>query len=155
MSDDWNAGLDRLNAMLAWWGVSKTNGEDGVEARLKRFQAFTSDLQEVFSNAQSEQMRSLFATNEAVANSLKDLGHCRQPRDVLAAEMVVLATLLDGTSRRTKIWVELLQKVQNCCSSLVRDAAEDLSSPERSDAASKSPASTERRRGKDEDARTS
>lgn len=119
-------GLDRLNALFAWWGVPAANGNGQIDGQMKRFQAFTSDLQKTYSEAYSRQMSALFAANERIAGSLQEFLRCRQPQDVIAAESNVLATIMEGASLQAKTWVELTQKVQDCCTAMAREAADEI-----------------------------
>jgi hypothetical protein len=120
-----NPGLDRLNAMFVWWGIPNTNG-NGQFGQFKRFQAFTNDLGKVCSEAYSRQMGSLLDANGRIASSLQEFARCRQPPDVVAAELSVLATVLEQASLQAKASVELLQQVQDRCSAMAREVAEDL-----------------------------
>ena len=119
-------GLDRLNAMFAWWGIPSANGNGQFGMQFKRFQAFTSDLGKVYGDAYSKQMGTLLDANGRIATSLQEFIRCRQPPDLLAAELNVLATVLEQASLQAKTSVELLQQVQDRCSAMAREVAEDL-----------------------------
>lgn len=119
-------GLDRLNATFAWWGVPGASGNGQIDGQMKRFQALTSDLQKVYGDAYSKQMGTLLGANERIARSLQEFLRCRQPQDLIAAEANVLATILQETSLQAKTWVELTQKVQDCCAAAAREAAVGL-----------------------------
>ena len=115
-------GLNRLNALFTWWGVPNSDGNGDIDTQMKRLQACASDLQKSYSDAYGRQMHALFAANERLAGSLQELVRCRNPRDIIAAELNILATLLEGALVQTKAWVELTKKVQGCCAAMTRDA---------------------------------
>ena len=117
-------GLDRLNALFAWWGIPDAGENGNVDGQMKRFQAFTSDLQKVYGEAYNRQMEAMFTANERIAKSLQAFLHCREARDVIAAESNVLATILEGASLQSRTWVEVTQKIQDCCASMARESAD-------------------------------
>ena len=119
-------GLDRLNALFAWWGVPTADGNGTIDRQMKRFQVFASDLQKTYGDAYSHEMEALLKSNERVVRSLQELVRCRQPQDVIAAESDILATLLEGAALQAKTWAELTQKVQDCCAAMARDAADEI-----------------------------
>lgn len=137
-------GFDRLNALFAWWGVPSSNGNGNIETQMKRFQTFASDLQKTYGEAYSQHMQALFTVNERLAGSLQELMRCRQPQDVIAAESNILATLVEGASLQAKTWVELTQKVQDCCATMAHEAAAEVGRQAHEAMSSKPPAESER-----------
>ena len=119
-------GLDRLNALFAWWGVPTAGGNGNIDGQMKRFQVFASDLQRTYGEAYSHQMEALFTANQRLVSSLQELARCRQPQDVIAAESDILATLLEGAALQAKTWAELTQKVQDCCAAMARETASEV-----------------------------
>lgn len=117
-------GLDRLSALFAWWGIPDKGGNGDIDGQMKRLQAFTSDLQKVYGEAYSRQMEAMFTANERIASSLRKFLHCRHPRDVIAAESNVLATILEGASLQSNAWVEVTKKIQDCCATMARESAD-------------------------------
>jgi hypothetical protein len=124
-------GLNRLNALFTWWGVSNSYRNGDIDTPMKRLQACASDLQKSYGDAYGRQMQALFAANERLAGSLQELVRCRKPRDVIAAELDILATLLEGALVQTKAWVELTKNVQDCCAAMTRNVAMDLKPKDR------------------------
>lgn len=119
-------GLDRLNAVFAWWGLSDVNSAGNVENQFKRFQALTADLQKSFGDTYSAHIGSLLGANERIGRSLLEFLQCRRPQDVIAAESRLLAAILEETSVQTKTWLELSQKVQECCATMARETADEI-----------------------------
>lgn len=119
-------GLDRVNAVFAWRGLSDVNSAGKLDGQFKRFQAFTSDLQKAFGDTYGAQMGSLLSANDRIGRSLLEFLQCRQPQDVIAAESSVLAAILEETSLQTKTWLELSQKVQEYCATMARGTADEI-----------------------------
>ncbi len=117
-------GLDRMNAVFAWWGLPGGASAGKLDGHFKRFGTFTSDLQRVFGDTYGAQMSALFGANDRIGRSFAELLKCRQPQDVIAAEASVLAAILEETSLQTKTWLELSQKVQECCATMARETAD-------------------------------
>lgn len=117
-------GLDRMNAVFAWWGLSDGDSAGKLDGHFKRFGTFTSDLQKVFGDTYGAQMRTLLGVNERIGRSFQEFLKCRQPQDVIAAEASVLASILEETSLQAKTWLELSQKVQECCAAMARESAD-------------------------------
>ncbi len=121
--------FDRLNGLLSWWGAPNTAAQGGVEERLKRFRAFAAELQHAFNEAQSDQLQALIASNANIVASMRKLAVCRAPQDVVAAELVIFATLLNDAATRADVSVRFLQKVRTCCAELLNDVGSDSREP--------------------------
>ena len=113
-------GSGPFNAPLAWWGLQGSDSGDGATRQLGRFQAFASDLQKIYADAYNRQMQGFLTSNERLAQSLQGAMRCREPHDVLAAEANIVATYFEAASARTKTWLELTEKIQECCAAAVR-----------------------------------
>jgi hypothetical protein len=120
------AGVERLNALVAWWGVPAASGDGAMDRQMKRIQQFASDLQKTSSDAYSGEMNALFKSNDRLGRSFQELIRCRRPQEVLAAESEILASLLEGASLQAERWAELTQKLQECCAGMARDVAANL-----------------------------
>ncbi len=124
--DALTAGADRLNALLGWWGAPIASGNGKMDGQMKLLQQLASDLQKTCRDADSGQMEGLFSSNDRLIHSCQELLHSRQPQEVMAAELDILATFLDSASLRARRWAELTQKLEEYCATLARDAAEEL-----------------------------
>ena len=145
---DTTSGLDRWDALFAWWGVPAATGNSQVDDQAKRFQAFASDLQMVYGEACTRQISSLLSANDRIARSLREFWRCQRPQDVLATESNVLATMFEEASLQARNWAELAQKVQGCCAAIAREAA-DENRQQASNASSKTPAKAAQSAGRD------
>ena len=124
--DEVTTGVHRLNALLAWWGISDADGHSAIEARITRFVQLTSDLQQACLETRSRQLEAAVSTNDRLTHSFQDLAHCRLPHEVIAAESEILTTLLEAASLQLKAWIELTQKLQDSCVAMAREAASDF-----------------------------
>lgn len=120
------AGVKRLNALLGWWGAPMFGGGGAIDGQITQLQQFASDLQKACSHAYGGQMDVLCDSNDRLARSYHDLLRSRRPQEMMAAELDILATFLEGASRYSKGWTQLTEKLQECCSAIAQDAAEDL-----------------------------
>lgn len=116
--------VDRLNGLLAWWGVPDVMTGNAIEKRMKRFQAAASDLQKSYGDACDRQADVLIATNRRLAHSLQDACRSRHPRDIVAAESTLLAIVLDGIELQAQIWTGLTHEVLERCAALVGEPAD-------------------------------
>lgn len=95
-----------------------------MEEQTKRFQGLVTDLSHAFNEASSCQVKTLNETNEQLACSLHDLLHSRQPQELMAAHLRVVAGLFENFAAQTKTWADLTEKVHGCCATMVRQTAE-------------------------------
>jgi hypothetical protein len=130
------AELDRLNALLAWWGVPSANDTEYIDGQVKRLHVFAANLQKACGDEYFRQVQGTFTANQRLVLSLEALLRCRQPQEVIAVEMGIWATILEGVMRQAQAWTELTRKVQGCCAALAAMEARNE--------ASQRPQSTER-----------
>ena len=123
-SDDTTAVLNRINDLFTWWRIP--NASQNSDARVKQVQAFTSELQKIYSDALGEQLTAARTTNERIANVIQEFPRCRQPQDVIATQASLFSLVGEGISLQAKAWVELMQKVQGCYAMATRDMVDEL-----------------------------
>jgi hypothetical protein len=109
---------NRLNALLAWWGVTNTNGTEHGNGQMRRYQIFASNLQEAYGDAYSRQVEGLFVANQRLVISLQQFLRCRQPQEVIGVELGIWVAVLERASQQAKAWTDLTLKVQDCCAAL-------------------------------------
>ena len=127
--DAMTAGIEKMNALIAWWGLPATNASGAVERHMQRWQTFAKDLQKAYVDAYSAEVTAAFDGNDRLGRSFQELLQCRQPQEFVAAESEIFALLLERASLRAKRWAELTEKLQDCCATMARDAAGDLRPP--------------------------
>lgn len=116
-------GLDRMNGLLAWWGIPNIIDASEMEARTKRFQVLVVDLNKLFSEASSTQAQAFSVANEQFTRDLQDLLSARQPSELMAAQSSLVTGLIGSLAAQTKAWAELTQKLHDCCSAMAHEAA--------------------------------
>lgn len=121
--DEMTAGVDRLTGLLGWWDVQGTHA---IESRIKSFRELASGLQQAYSEAYSDQLQGLNATNDRVSRSLRGLLQSRKSGELFAAQADILAALLESASHHVTTWSELGKKIQNCYAEVARETAEDM-----------------------------
>lgn len=125
-SDGLTIGLRRMNALLAWWGVSDAGGDGEIELKIARFEQMASELQRACRDTYNHQLEAALSTNDRLVCSFQEFARCRRPNEVMATESEILATLLEAASVQAKMWAELASKIQESCVTVARHASEDL-----------------------------
>lgn len=124
--DDVTMGLHRLNALLSWWSVPNAGGHREIDAQISRFERFSSQLQQACGDTCSRQVDAAHAASDQLAHAFQDLARCRRTQEVIAAEAAILETLLEVASSQAKIWIELMQKLQQSYVTMARETTEDI-----------------------------
>lgn len=124
---DFGSGLNRLNALLSWWGGPRSNKEGDIETHVMRLYVVASDLQKIYDEAYRQQIETLQTSNEKLIGSLQELLRCKQPRDVIAAQSDILATRLGGASRQAKTWAETTRRVSEYCTEIALSSIGEVS----------------------------
>ncbi len=110
--------LDRLSALLTWWGVPNANGNESAFGQMQRLQVVASNLQKVYGTEYCHQIQTLLAVNQRLVSSLHGFLRCRQPLDVIAVEMELWTMVVEGVSAQTAAWTGLSQRIQECYAAL-------------------------------------
>jgi hypothetical protein len=121
--EDVTAGISRMSGLLDWWGVE---GNEAVGERIKRFQQLASGLRHAYSEAYAEELNALSAANDRLAKSVQGLLRSRKSDEFFTAQMDIFAGLMESASRQVTNWSELSRKIQQCCTTVAREAAEDM-----------------------------
>lgn len=121
--EDVTAGISRMSGLLDWWGVE---GNQAVGERIKRFQQLASGLRHAYSEAYAEEIDALNAANDRLAKSVQGLLRCRKSDEFFSAQMDIFAGLMESASRQVTNWSELSRKIQQCCTTVACEAAEDM-----------------------------
>lgn len=126
-------GLEKLNNLFNWWGIPNSNGNGHMEAQLKRFQTFASEMQRTCTEAFSDEMAAVFAARERSIQAVQDLVRSRKPDEIIAAEAGILSSLLEETALQAKRWAALAERAHECCAALAQDVAKEIESPRAGD----------------------
>jgi len=119
-------------SLFGWWGAG---GNRAAKAGLKNIRQLTADLQQAFSEAYSDEIKTLSAANDRVSRSFQGFRESRRPEEFLAAQMDLFTTLMENASHQIKTWSAFGTKVQGYCAVATREAAEAMTNRSREIAA--------------------
>ena len=105
------ARIDRLNALLNWWGVS-TRNPTGPQGDLLRFHSQALALQQIYRDLQQFYIEGVTETQERLAIGLKNLIHCAGTHDIRRSEIELLDALRDFAVLQAAIWTEIEQQLE-------------------------------------------
>ncbi len=118
-------GMDRMNGLLAWWGMPNVVDPSELEALTKRCHALVVELNHLFNDASSGQAQALSTANEEYARALQELLSVRQPAEFMSAQSRLVMGVMEHLAAQTGAWADLSQKLYDCCSAMVRESAEE------------------------------
>lgn len=124
--DGVTSGTERLNAVIAWWGLPSAAYPGAIEKSLKRWQALATELQTIFAEAYEAEMKSGVERGDRLGQSLQAFMLCRNPSDFLAAQSQLSAVLHESASHRAKRFSDVTQGVHGCCALMAREMADDF-----------------------------
>ena len=126
MKDDRaSTGMDPMSAWLGWYGISGNRNGD-IAAQFDRVQAFTAGVQNAYLEAFNRQMEMVSAANQRFAHFLQTITQAQEPQETMSTAFELVAAVVEGASEQSHTWINLTQKLQDCCAAMARDAAEDV-----------------------------
>ena len=132
-TDAFASELDRLDALLKWWGAPKSGHEKVSHAHLQRFDAIVSELERAVVEITESQEQALTQSQDLLVQSLPIFVNGRDLDKVMAAQSKILLSLFDAASTQVKTWVNFAEKIRNAQLAL---AASELEAPEATDSGS-------------------
>jgi len=126
MKDGVAAGAERLNAVIAWWGLPSATHPDAIDKNFKRWLTFATDVQKVVADAYGAEVKTGIDRADRVGQWFQAFMLCRQPNDFLAAQSQLVAVLHESASHRAKRLSDVTQSLHECCASMARDTADDF-----------------------------
>lgn len=112
--------LDRVNGLLAWWGIPNTGDTIGIQARARRLQLLVVNLTSVLSDASSNQARVAVEANDRFHRAVRDFLSAREAPEILAAQSNLVRGLMENLTAQVQTCTELTQKLRACCAEAVR-----------------------------------
>ncbi len=116
------AGLERLKALMSWWGIPSADMKGVGEQQMERFQSFVFDLQKTLTDTSDREVDALFTLNQRIAGLLQKLLLCREPQEIFAILTEVQAAMLAGGMAQAQAWADLTQQMQEQYAALSRAA---------------------------------
>lgn len=150
------AGLDRLNALMSWWGVASGDGKNAFPP-LTAASDLVAKLQQAYFDAIARNMETVFATNDEVSRAALSLLHAKDAGDLAQIQQALVQALAQATSAQSKSWSEFHQLllafagaaapqqapiVETAETSMVTAAVEAVKPQTKGRAATKAPASS-------------
>ena len=135
-TDSFASELDRLDALLKWWGAPGSGAGNIPHANLERFDAIVSELERAVIEIAESQEQALTQSQELLVQSLPVFVNGRDLDKVMSAQSKILLSLFDAASTQARTWINFAEKVRNAQLTLAAselDAADsDSSEGERS-----------------------
>ena len=144
--DEFASELDRVEALLKWWGAPGFGYDGFTQTHLKRFEAIMAELEKAAGEISARQEKTLTQSKDLLMQSLPVFVGSHNLNEVLAAQSKILVSLLEAASAQAKTWVSFSDKIRNAQVSLAAangaDHASGFDKAEESDA----PSTREKRR---------
>lgn len=144
--DEFASELDRVEALLKWWGAPGFGYDGFTQTHLKRFEAIMAELEKAAGEISARQEETLTQSKDLLMQSLPVFVGSHNLNEVLAAQSKILVSLLEAASAQAKTWVSFSDKIRNAQVSLAAangaDHASGFDKAEESDA----PSTREKRR---------
>jgi hypothetical protein len=123
---DFTMGLDRLNALLTWWGILNPLGTCRFNETRHRCQVAACDIQKAYGEALGRQTDLLIAACGRPANSFPGLSQSWSPADIAAVQLQVFAAFLESALPWTRTWGVFFQTSGDRITAFVREKAQAL-----------------------------
>jgi hypothetical protein len=112
-ADEFASELDRVEALLKWWGAPGLGYDNFTLTHLKRFEAIVAELETAATEISARQKQALMQSKDLLVQSLPVFVHSHDLNEVMAAQSKILFSLLETASEQAKTWVNLSNKVRN------------------------------------------
>jgi len=122
-SDEFAPDLDRLDALLKWWGAPGAGCAELRHANLERFDAIVSELEQAVAEITANQEEALTQSRELLVQSLPVFVNSQDMNEVMAAQSKILLSLFDAASTQIKTWVTFADRVRNAQLALAAESA--------------------------------
>ena len=115
--------LERINALLKWWGAPPIDFSAN-ENQLHCLRQFTDGVQMLYRDVSSHQRELLQRAGQDINQGVSELSWPRKPYEVLRVQSAVAAKLLDGLSRQSHLWTNVAEGFIDCYAAFARGTAE-------------------------------
>ena len=115
-------GIDRLNGLLAYWGMPGSASVGNAEAKTARMQTLVVGLNRAMYDASCSQLESLALTNKRLARSLRRLLRDGQRCELTAAQSRIAMSLQESQVEQTRAWADLTKTLSECYVAITRHA---------------------------------
>jgi hypothetical protein len=115
--------LERVNALLKWWGAPLIDFSAN-ENQLHCLRQFTDGVQMLYRDVSSHQRELLQKAGQDITQGVSELSWPRKPYEVLRVQSAVAAKLLDGLSRQSHLWTNVAEGFIDCYAAFAKGTAE-------------------------------
>jgi len=113
MEEQSSPGMDRLKALLAWWGMSRDEDQVGLSRQFDQFYTFVSEVQKAYLDATSRHLEAISATNDRLARSSHGLLRSQTQTYFVASQAEIVAAVVEQAARHADAWAAFQKKVQD------------------------------------------
>jgi hypothetical protein len=125
MDDQVYSGLNRLRALLGWWGLSGYEDHSRVAQEFMQLQNFVTEIQKAYLDATGRHMDAVFASNNRLVQSACHLSNDGKRSELSAAQAQIVSIVLEAAAQHARAWAEFQHQVQEIYSALARPPAEN------------------------------
>ena len=111
--DEFASELDRVEALLKWWGAPGFGYDGFTQTHLKRFEAIMAELEKAAGEISARQEETLTQSKDLLMQSLPVFVGSHNLNEVLAAQSKILVSLLEAASAQAKTWVSFSDKIRH------------------------------------------
>lgn len=112
-TDEFASELDRVEALLRWWGAPGLGYDNFALTHLKRFESIVAELETAAAEISARQEKALTHSKDLLVQSLPIFVHSQDLNDVMAAQSKILVSLLEAASEQAKTWMNFTSKIRN------------------------------------------
>jgi hypothetical protein len=118
--DEFASELDRVEALLKWWGAPGFGYDGFTQTHLKRFETIMAELEKAAGEIAAQQEEALTQSKDLLVQSLPAFVSGHDLNDVLAAQSKILVSLLEAASAQAKTWMSFSDKIRHAQLSLAQ-----------------------------------
>lgn len=119
-----SSGMNRLRALLEWWGLSGYGDRNSFAAQFVRLQNFVAETQKAYLDATGRHMDAIFASNDRLARTAYDLLSGGKQFELSQAQAQIVSAILDSAAQHARTWMEFHRQVQEIYSATARPQAD-------------------------------
>ena len=115
--------LQRINALLKWWGAPPIDFSAN-ESQLNCLRQFTDGVQTLYRDISSRQRQLVQKAGQDINEGVAELSWPYKPYKSLGAQSAVAAKLLDSMSRQSHLWTDAAEGFIDCYAAFAKGTAE-------------------------------
>jgi hypothetical protein len=121
-----NRALFPWPTVVGGWHKPGNPISDMIDAQAMRLQHLTEAVQKAYSETYDRQIDVVNETSERMTQGVQDAMSSQGGVDLLSVESRLANVWLEGVAARSRHWLALGQKLQECCTDFMRASFDDL-----------------------------